>query len=144
MFELYILAFASFRSISTLPSRLTPANRPLVLEYENTPATPFMLAAPAASAFLPTGPAATETFPPSVIEPAWLNVRTAAESLSINTKSVNSKPSWPPKPAPAVVMAEGADHDPSPSRATTTPDPNRAEPTKPAFTTVRIARPCGR
>ena len=39
-------------------------------------------------------------------------------------------------------MAEGADHEPSARRATTTPDPNRAVPRKPALKTVRIARPC--
>ena len=39
-------------------------------------------------------------------------------------------------------MADGADHEPSARRATTTPDPNRAVPRKPALKTVRIARPC--
>jgi hypothetical protein len=47
----------------------------------------------------------------------------------------------PPKPAPTVPMAEGADHEPSARRATTTPEPNRAVPRKPALKTERIARP---
>jgi len=38
-------------------------------------------------------------------------------------------------------MAEGADHEPSARRATTTPDPPRTVPRKPALKTVRIARP---
>lgn len=105
------------------------------------PATLFKLAAPAASALRPTGPAAIDTFPPSVIEPACANVRTAAASFRIKTKSVSSKPIWPPKPAPAVPMALGADQEPSGRRATTTPLPNRPEPRKPALRTVRIARP---
>lgn len=100
-----------------------------------------MLAAPAASAFLPTGPAAIETLPPSVNVPFWENVRTAAASLRMKTKSVSSNPIWPPKPPPPVAIAEGADHVPSVRRATTTPDPNLADPRKPALKTVIIARP---
>ena len=38
-------------------------------------------------------------------------------------------------------MAEGADQEPSARRATTIPDPNLPDPIKPAFSTVRIARP---
>jgi hypothetical protein len=41
-----------------------------------------------------------------------------------------------------VPMAEGADQEPSGRRATTTPEPNRAVPRKPALKTVRMARPC--
>lgn len=82
-----------------------------------------------------------ETFPPSVSDPAWANVRTAEASFRIKTKSVSSKPICPPKPPPIVPIAEGADHDPSARRATTTPEPNRAVPRKPALKTVRIARP---
>lgn len=62
----------------------------------------------------------------------------------MKTKSVSSKPIWPPKPAPPVAIAVGADQEPSGRRATTRPEPNRAEPRKPAFMTVRIARPCRR
>jgi hypothetical protein len=61
--------------------------------------------------------------------------------LRMKTKSVSSKPIWPPKPPPTVPMAEGADHEPSARRATTTPEPKRAVPRKPALKTVRIARP---
>jgi hypothetical protein len=61
--------------------------------------------------------------------------------LRMKTKSVSSKPICPPKPPPMVPMAVGADHDPSARRATTTPEPNRAVPRKPALKTVRIARP---
>ena len=139
---LYNFALASLRSTNTLPSKLTPANNPLVFEYENTAATPLVLAAPAASAFRPTGPAANETFPPSVMLPACEKVRTAAASLRIKTKSVNSNPICPPNPAPAVAIADGADQDPSASRATTTPEPKRPDPKKPALRTERIARPC--
>lgn len=105
------------------------------------PATPFRLAAPAASALRPTGPAAIETLPPRVRDPACAKVRTAEASLRMKTKSVSSKPICPPKPPPMVPMAVGADHDPSARRATTTPEPNRAVPRKPALKTVRIARP---
>ena len=106
------------------------------------PATLRRLAAPAASAFRPTGPAAIETLPPKVSEPAWANVLTALASLRMKTKSVSSKPICPPKPPPIVPMAEGADHDPSASLATTMPEPKRAVPKKPALKTVRMARPC--
>jgi hypothetical protein len=79
--------------------------------------------------------------PPSVSEPACEKVLTALASLRMKTKSVSSKPICPPKPAPPVAMADGADHDPSGSRAMTSPLPKRAEPRKPALITVRIARP---
>lgn len=82
-----------------------------------------------------------ETLPPNVREPAWAKVLTALASLRMKTKSVSSKPSWPPKPAPMVPMAEGADHEPLGRRATTTPEPKRAVPRKPALKTVRMARP---
>ena len=123
---LWSFSLASLRSISTLPSRLTPANNPFVFEYANTPATPFKLAAPAASAFLPTGPASMDTFPPSVSEPCCENVRTAAALLRMKTKSVSSKPIWPPKPPPPVASAEGADQVPSANRATKIPEPKLA------------------
>lgn len=55
---------------------------------------------------------------------------------------MTSKPICPPKPPPAVPIADGADHEPSASRATTIPDPNRAEPRKPALNWVITARPC--
>ena len=106
------------------------------------PATLRKLAAPAASAFRPTGPAAIETLPPKVSEPACANVLTALASLRMKTKSVSSKPICPPKPPPIVPMAEGADHEPSASLATTMPEPKRAVPRKPALKTVRMARPC--
>jgi hypothetical protein len=88
----YNFSFASLLSMRTEPSSETPAKSPLVLLYANTPATPFKLAAPAASAFRPTGPAAILTFPPSVMAAAWANDRTAAASLRMKTKSVSSKP----------------------------------------------------
>lgn len=68
-------------------------------------------------------------------------VLTAEASLRMKTKSVSSKPIWPPNPAPPVAMADGADQEPSGRRATTRPEPNRAEPRKPALMTVRMARP---
>lgn len=102
---------------------------------------PFKLAAPAASAFLPTGPAAILTLPPSVRDACWEKARTAAASLRMKTKSVSSKPICPPKPPPAVPTADGADHEPSESRATMIPDPNRAEPRNPALNCVMIAKP---
>lgn len=105
------------------------------------PATLLSEAAPAASAFLPTGPAAIETFPPSVKDPAWENVFTALASLRMKTKSVSSNPIWPPKPAPPVAMADGALQLPSGRRATTRPLPKRADPRNPALITVRMARP---
>lgn len=125
----------------TLPSSDTPAKRPLVLLYAKMPLTLLRDAAPAASAFRPTGPAAMETLPPSVMEPSCAKVLTARESLRIKTKSVSSKPICPPKPPPRVPMAEGADQLPFESRATTMPDPKRPEPRKPALKTEMIARP---
>jgi hypothetical protein len=76
-----------------------------------------------------------------VREPACEKVRTAAASLRMKTKSVSSKPIWPPKPAPPVPIADGALQVPSARRATTMPLPYRAEPRKPALITVRIASP---
>lgn len=89
-------------------------------------AADLKLAAPLASAFFPIGPAATDTFPPSVTLPASENVLTALLSFKIITKSVNSAPICPPNPTldivrdkstripdltyPAVPNAEGADH----------------------------------
>ena len=139
---LYIFSFASRRSTMALPSKLTPAKRPLVLLYAKIPENPFRLAAPAASAFLPTGPAAILTFPPRVREPCCEKVRTAEASLRMKTKSVSSNPICPPNPPPTVATAEGADQVPSANRATTTPEPKRADPRKPALKTVMIARPC--
>ena len=52
-----------------------------------------------------------------------------------------SNPICPPKPPPAVPIADGADHEPSASRAIMIPDPNRAEPRKPALNWVITARP---
>jgi hypothetical protein len=137
----YNFSFASLLSMRTEPSNETPAKSPFVLLYENTPATPFKLAAPAASAFRPTGPAAILTFPPSVMEACCANDRTAAASLRMKTKSVSSKPICPPKPPPAVPIADGADHVPSLRRATTIPEPKRPDPRKPALKTVSTARP---
>lgn len=82
--------------------------------------------------------------PPRVRDPDCEKVLTALASLRMKTKSVSSNPIWPPKPAPPVAMALGALQPPSGSRAITRPLPNRAEPRKPAFITVRIARPWGR
>ena len=138
----YSFSLASLRSMMAEPSKETPAKSPLVLLYANMPATLFKLAAPAASAFLPTGPAAILTLPPSVREPAWAKVRTAEASFRMKTKSVSSKPICPPKPPPTVAIAEGADQVPSARRATTRPDPKRPDPKKPALKTVIIARPC--
>jgi hypothetical protein len=108
----------------------------LVFEYAKMPETPLSEAAPAASALRPTGPAAMETLPPRVSEPTCAKVLTALASLRMKTKSVSSKPICPPKPPPTVPIAEGADHDPSASLATTRPLPR-----KPALKTVRMARP---
>ncbi len=80
-------------------------------------------------------------FVPRVRDPTCEKERTAAGSLRMNTKSVISSPICPPTPPPKVAMADGADQVPSPRRATTTPDPPRAEPMKPNFAIVRMARP---
>jgi hypothetical protein len=61
--------------------------------------------------------------------------------LRMKTKSVSSKPIWPPKPPPTVAIADGADQVPSGRRATTMPDPNRPEPRNPALKTVITASP---
>ena len=73
------------------------------------PETDLREAAPAASALRPTGPAAMETLPPRVREPTWAKVLTALASLRMKTKSVSSKPIWPPKPPRTVPIALGAD-----------------------------------
>ena len=137
----YSFSLASRRSMKPPPSSDTPANRPFVLEYANTAATLFKLAAPEASAFRPTGPAAREMFAPKLRDPCCANVLTAEALLRMKTKSVSSKPICPPKPPPTVAMADGADHEPSDKRATTTPEPNRPDPRKPAFMTVTTAKP---
>lgn len=66
---------------------------------------------------------------------------TAEVSLRMKTKSVSSKPIWPPKPPPRVPIALGALQVPSGSRATTRPLPKRPDPRKPALKTVMMARP---
>ena len=73
------------------------------------PETDLRDAAPAASALRPTGPAAMETLPPRVMDPTLAKVLTAMASLRMKTKSVSSKPIWPPKPPPTVPIAVGAD-----------------------------------
>ncbi|KAH3659479.1 hypothetical protein OGATHE_005524 [Ogataea polymorpha] len=59
----------------------------------------------------------------------------------MKTKSVTSAPTCPPTPAPAVTIAEGADHEPSGNLATTTPEPALPEKRNPAFRIVITANP---
>lgn len=59
----------------------------------------------------------------------------------MKTKSVNSIPTIPPAPAPAMAMADGADQVPSFNLATITPEPALPENRKPAFKIVMIANP---
>src|SRR5215510_13733679 len=64
----------------------------------------------ATDAVRPTGPAATLTSPPSVTLPPREKAFTAASVLSTITYSVTSAPTWKPKPAPPVPIAEGPLH----------------------------------
>lgn len=73
--------------------------------------------------------------------PPFANARTASSLLRTTTNSDRSAPAWRPNPTPPVPMHEGADQDPSGKRAMTTPDPTLALQTKPALTTVKMARP---
>ena len=93
---------------------------------------------------VPMGPAAAETFPPMVTFPPKANARTASSLLSTMTKSVMSAPIWSPQPTPPVAMHDGADHEPSGSRAMTSPEPALPEKTNPALSTENIARPAVR
>lgn len=90
---------------------------------------------------VPMGPAAALMFPPMVTLPPIANARTASSLLSTITKSVMSAPICRPQPTPPVAMHDGADHEPSGSRAMTIPEPALPENTKPAFTTEKMARP---
>jgi len=92
---------------------------------------------------VPIGPAVAAIFPPIVTFPPSENARTASSLLRTMTKSVMSAPTWRPQPTPAVPMQEGADQDPSGSRAMTSPDPALPEKTNPALITEKIARPAG-
>ena len=104
-------------------------------------AAPLRLAPVLNSALRPTGPVATEMFPPIVRLPICENVQTARASFRMKTKSVSSTPMSPPNPTPPVTMAEGADQLPLSSRAIITPDPNRMDPRNPALVAVKIMRP---
>src|SRR4029079_1728389 len=94
---------SSFRSVA--PCRDTPANRPFEREYDRISA--FMRASVSADADRPTGPAATEAFPP--------NVNLLFKRLSIPrsfiisiTTSVDEPPSWNPTLPPSTCTAAGA------------------------------------
>ena len=90
---------------------------------------------------VPMGPTAVARLPPNDKLPAMPNERTASSLFITMTYSVKSAPIWNPKPTPAVTTQLGADHDPSGSRATTTPLPALPDHTNPALKTVNIARP---
>ena len=92
---------------------------------------------------VPMGPAVAAMLPPMVTLPPIANARTASSLLSTMTKSVMSAPIWRPQPTPPVAMHDGADHEPSGSRAMTSPEPALPEKTKPALRTEKIARPWG-
>lgn len=112
---------------------------PFDLEYENMGAGWAKQACRLAP--VPIGPAAALMLPPMVRFPPRENARIASSLFRTTTKSVMSAPIWRPHPKPPVAMHEGADHEPSGSRAMTMPDPALPEKTKPAFSTWKIARP---
>jgi len=58
--------------------------------------------------------------------------------------SAISAPAINPAPTPAVPIADGADHDPSASRAITNPDPALIENKKPAYEPTGAAEPAHR
>lgn len=90
---------------------------------------------------VPMGPAAALMFPPIVTFPPMLNALTASSLFKTITKSVMSAPIWRPQPSPPVAMQEGADHEPSGSRAMTRPEPAFPLNMKPALSTWKTARP---
>ena len=112
---------------------------PFDFEYENIGAGCASVAWTAPP--VPMGPAAAEMLPPMVTFPPNANARTASSLFSTMTKSVMSAPIWRPHPTPPVAMHEGADHEPSGSRAMTRPEPALPENTKPALITEKMARP---
>ena len=116
-------------------------NAPFDFEYENIGAGCASVACTAPP--VPIGPAAAEMLPPMVTFPPIANARTASSLFSTITKSVMSAPIWRPQPTPPVAMHDGADHEPSGSRAMTSPEPALPEKTKPALRTEKIARPGG-
>lgn len=93
------------------------------------------------SAFLPIGPAATLRLDPTVKFPFWLKASTASCVFNTMMKSVISPPIWAPNPIDAVAIADGADQEPSPSLAITTPVPALPDHRKPAFITYKMANP---
>ena len=90
---------------------------------------------------VPIGPAVALMFPPMVTFPPNENARTASSLFRTITKSVMSAPICKPHPRPPVAMHEGADQEPSGSRAMTRPEPAFPEKTKPALMTWKMARP---
>jgi hypothetical protein len=114
-------------------------NIPLDFEYENMGEGCAKLACKLPP--VPIGPALAAMFPPIVTFPPNERALTASSLLSTITKSVISAPIWRPHPIPPVAMQEGADQDPSGSRAMTMPEPAIPENTKPALTTLKMARP---
>ena len=125
--------------MSAVPSSDTPAYRPLLRLYVHIGAAYAMadeMAVP-----VPMGPAAALRLPPIVKLPARPNDRTASSLFMTTTNSVMSAPAWKPNPTPPVIIQLGADHEPSGKRAVTTPLPALPLHTKPALTTVKMARP---
>jgi hypothetical protein len=112
---------------------------PFDLEYENIGAGCASVACTLPP--VPIGPAAALTLPPMVTFPPIEKARMASSELSTITKSVISAPICKPQPTPPVAIQEGADHEPSGSRATTRPEPALPEKTKPALMTWKTARP---
>ncbi len=119
--------------------RTEQRDAPFDFEYENIGAGCASVAWTAPP--VPIGPAAAEMLPPIVTLPPSANARTASSLFSTMTNSVMSAPICRPQPTPPVAMHEGADHEPSGSRAMTMPDPALPENTKPALSTEKIARP---
>ena len=139
-----------------VPSSETPAKRPIQcaishgsyqecadipfdLDYENIGAGCAKLACTLPP--VPIGPAVAAIFPPIVTFPPRENALTASSLFKTTTKSVMSAPIWRPHPRPPVAMQDGADQEPSGSRAITSPEPAFPLNTNPALRTWKMARP---
>ena len=103
----FSLALPSERSVE--PSRETPANNPLLREYERISA--FITISVAPSAVRPFGPAAAEASAPNFTLLVSKDVAPLG-FITSRTKSVACPPNWNPMLIPSNAYSAGAPHLP--------------------------------
>src|SRR3954469_7548478 len=110
----------------------TPANNPLLREYEYTSALKSWSVL--ADADRPTGPAATDASPPSVSLPSAMP-STPRLVVNTSTRSVDCTPSCQPTLPPVMDTMMGSEKRPSSPRTTSAPLPRRPPTTALTLTT---------